>query len=262
MAKPIKNMFEEVKYELLKVLLLNVFLEAAVIFLAAHLVLSIFSMPLIYSGVIAAAYFGYRFYTESVKFNLKHIEERNPHLKEMLRTAADNQEADSLMAHALFAEVLKKMRKVSSGTFINMEIILKRVGAIFVLSIVLVSLAFFNIDIARFDNPLQQPLDRAGQFFRGLTGEELPQEEIDLGDDSLYGEARMADLSQEELDLQINPSLNQVDFTNIEDPDLSSETIEDFPGEAVAVQDESFARGLEDIADRKAAAEYAQQINR
>jgi len=260
MTRPITNMFEEIKYELLKVLLLNVFLESAVVFLGAHLLLSIFSMPLLYSGVVGATYFGLRFWFESKKFNIKRIEDRNPSLKEMLRTANDNQENDTLMAHALFADVLKKMRKVSSGTFINMNIILKRIGTIFVLSIVLVSLAFFNIDIGQFENPLQQPLSKAGQFLKGLTGKELPQEEIDLGDDSLYGDARMADLSQEQLDLQINPSLNQIDFSNLEDPDALGDTIEDFPGQAAAVQDGSYTGGLEDIADRKAAAEYAQQV--
>lgn len=256
--KPINSMFAEVKYELLKVVLLNVFLETAVIFLATHLFLSIFSMPLYYSGLVAVLYFSIRFFRQSKQFNLKRIEERNPELKEMLRTANDTQEDDTLMAHALFAEVLQKMRKVSSGTFLSFDIILKRVGAIFILSIILVSLAFFNIDIAKFSNPLEKPLARAGEFIKGLTGQEVSAEGVDLADDGLYGDARSAQLSEDELNLKINPGLNQIDFSNLEDPDALGENIKDFPGEAQAVNDESYAAGLEDVADRKAAAEYAQ----
>lgn len=260
--KPISSMFQEVKYELLKVLLLNVFLESAIVFLACHLILSIFSMPLLYSGVVAALYFVLRFWLQSRKFNLKRIEERNPDLREMLRTANDNQDNDTLMAHALFHEVLSKMQGVSSGTFIDMSIVVRRIGALFVLSVILVSLAFFNVNIAKFENPLAKPFGQIGDFVRGLGGELPEQEEINLDDDGLYGDARMADLSEEELRLQINPSLSQVDFTNVENPDDLQDNIKDFPGAAEAVRDESYAGGLEDVADRKAAAEYSQQVNK
>lgn len=262
MAAPIKNMFQEVKLELHKVLLLNIFLESAIVFLGAHLILSIFSMKLWYSAVLGVVYFGVRFWHESNKFNLKNIEERNPDLKEMLRTAADNQNDDTLMAHALFHEVLEKMRRVSSGTFINMDIIIKRVTVLFVLSIILVSLAFFNINIAKFADPLAKPIGAFTDFINRLGPGELKEEAIDLGDDSLYGVARMADLSAEELNLQINPSLNQIDFSNVEDPDALGNSIKDFPGEAEAVSDASYTAGLEDVADRKTAAEYAQEINK
>lgn len=258
--KSIKSMFDEVQYELLKVLLLNVFLESAILFLVTHLILSIFSMPLIFSGIIAALYFGVRFYLQSRTFDLKKIEEKNPEIREMLRTANDNKENNSLMAQALFTEVLAKMRKVSSGTFINVEMILKRIGAIFILSIVLVGLAFFNIDIAKFDNPLAGPMSAAGDFISGLTGEEPSQEGVELAEDDLYGDARMAQLGNEDLNIEIKQGLNQVDFSNLEDPDTSESNIENFPGQSEAVSDSSFEGGLDDVADRKAAAEYAQQV--
>ncbi len=258
--KSIKSMFDEVQYELLKVLLLNVFLESAILFLVIHLILSIFSMPLLFSGVLAAIYFGARFYFQSRSFDLKRIEEKNPEIREMLRTANDNQESNTLMAQALFTEVLEKMRKVSSGTFINIEMILKRIGAIFVLSILLVGLAFFNIDIAKFDNPLAGSFSAAGNFIDGLRGEAPSQEGVELADDSLYGDPRMATLGDEELNIEIKQGLNQVDFSNLEDPDLSQGNIKDFPGQSEAVADGSFEGGLDDVADRKAAAEYAQQV--
>jgi len=258
--KSIKSMFDEVQYELPNMLLLNVFLESAVLFLLTHLILSVFSMPLIFSGIVAAVFFAVRFYLQSRSFDLKKIEKKNPEIREMLRTANDNKENNSLMAQALFTEVLEKMRKVSSGTFINIEMILKRIGAIFVLSVVLVGLAFFNIDIAKFDNPLAGPMATAGGFIDGLTGEEPSQEGVDLADDDLYGDSRMAELGNEDLNIEIKQGLNQVDFSNLEDPDTSEGNIKDFPGQSEAVSDSSFEGGLDDVADRKAAAEYAQQV--
>lgn len=263
MARPINTLFDEVKYELLKILLLSVFLEAAIVFLGTYLVLSLFSMPLWYSGVVAALYFGSRFLYKSRGFDLKRIEERNPHLKEMLRTANDNKNVDSLMSHALFSEVINKMRRVSSGTFLSMEMILRRLAAIVILSVVLVGLAFFNIDIAQFDNPLEGPMNRAGDFFRSVTGADPEPEAIDLSDSSLYGDHRMATLGDEDLQLQINPSLNQIDFSNVQDPDVSEGAIKDFPGsDARAVSGSAYEGGLEDVADRRTAADYAQRIRR
>ena len=263
MAAPIKKLFEEVRYEVLKIVLLNTFIDAAILFLAAHLIFSVFSMPLAYSGVLAALFFIGQFWRKSAEFNLKNIEKNNPELKEMLRTANDNLDQESLMAEALFQEVITKMRRVSSGTFLDLNKLLKKVGVLFVLSIILVSLAFFNVSIAKFHDPFAAPLAKAGNFFKDLVGEgELPEETITLDEDGLYGKAQMADLGEDELNLQINPSINQIDFSNVEDPDALGDSIEDFPGAAEAVRDESYTEGLEDIADRKTAAQYAQQINK
>jgi hypothetical protein len=262
MAKPITSMFTEVKYELTKILLLNVFFETAIVFLAIHLIFSVFSMSIWYSVIVAIIFFGARFWRGARQFNLKRIEDKNPELREMLRTASDNQGEDNLMAHALFHDVLKKMRKVSSGTFLDMNKLVKRIGVIFVLSVVLVSIAFFNLNVAKFEDPLKVPVNALGDLFRNFRGGELHQEEIDLGDDSLYGEARMADLSAQELQLRINPSLNEIDFSNLEDPDRLGDSIEDYPGEAEAIRDTSYTEGLEDVIDRKTAAEYSQEVKK
>lgn len=256
----IRSLFAEVKYELMKILLMTVILEAAVVFLAVHLVLSIFTAPVWYSAVVAGAFAVIRFWRQSRKFDLRRIEDRNPELREMLRTANDNRNDDSLMAHALFHEVLEKMKRVSSGTFLDLGKVIQRVAAIFILSMILVSLAFFNINIAKFSNPLEEPLENFGKWIGGLGGGSTEQEVVNLGDDSLYGEARMARLSEDVLNVQINPSLNQIDFSDVQDPDDLGGAIKDFPGEAEAVSDESYAGGLEDVADRKTAAEYSQQV--
>lgn len=259
--RPIKALFKEVKYELIKILLLNLLLESSILFLGVHLLLNIFGVPIWFSAIITMIFFGIRFYKESEKLSLKKIEERNPELREMLRTAADNQDTESIMAEGLFNDVIKLMRGVSSGTFLDMDLIIKRIAIILVLSLVLVSMAFFNIDFDKFKEPLQSPFIKAADYIKGAFSDETTPEAVLLTDD-LYGEARMADLSNSELDLKINPALNEIDFSNVEDADDLGTNIEDYPGEAVAVAGSANTAHLEDVTDRKTAAEYSQSVKK
>lgn len=259
--RPIKALFKEVKYELIKILLLNILLESVIFFLASYLILNLFALPFWVSIIITIFFFAIRFFKESNKINLKNIEEKNPEIKEMLRTAADNQDSESIMAEALFNDVIKLMRGVSSGTFLDISLIIKRIGVVVVLSLMLVSLAFFNINFEKFQEPLQRPFIKAADLIKGAFTDETNPEVVLLSDD-LYGEARMADLSDDELGLQINPTLNEIDFSNVEDPELLGSNIEDYPGEAVAVAGGANTAHLEDVTDRKTAAEYSQVVKK
>jgi len=261
MVAPISSMFREVKFEMIKVLLLFVILESSILFLASRLIFSIFTMPVWYSAAIAIVYFAVRFWFGLRAFDLKRIENRNPELREMLRTAHDNQSSDSLMAHALFSEVLAKVQRVSGGSILDLGRVLRRVFALFALSLILISIAFFNINISKFDNPLERPMAAVGKWFNDLTGNEAAADgAVDLGDEGLYGDPKMAELSEDQLNLQVNPALNDIDFSTVKDPVLDQESLDQFPGEATAVRDASYTGGLDDATERKTAAEYSQQV--
>jgi hypothetical protein len=201
--------------------LLNVFLSAVILFMIADLVAMVFSMPLWYVVAIACIYFVITLIVEIRKISVHHVEAKNPELREILRTAKDNMGEDTIMAHALFYEVLEKMRRVSSGTFLDFRKLMLKIGAIFVLAIVLVSLAFFNVNIARFDNPLSRPFDALGSFINKLTGSEPNVTGVVPGDD-VFGDPSMAKLGSDQLVATVNPSLNSPDFNNI-DPSAPSD---------------------------------------
>jgi type IV secretory pathway TrbD component len=234
MATPIKNMFNEVQYELVKIILLNVFLSTVILFLIADLIALMFGMPIWYVIVIAFLYFIIMMIVEVRKISVYHVERKNPELKEILRTAKDNMSEDTLMAHALFYEVLEKMKKVSSGTFLDFKKLMLKLSAIFVLAIVLVALAFLNVNIQRFDNPFEKPLQVLGGFFGQVTGNDVDASGIENADDDVFGDPSMAKLGNDQLTATVNPSLDNPDFNNVDPANPTNDPLADLGGEGQA----------------------------
>lgn len=228
--QPIRNMFNEVQYELVKIILLNVFLSTIILFLIADLVALIFNMPLWYVIATSLIYFLIMMVTEVRKISIHHVEQKNPELKEILRTAKDNMGEDTLMAHALFYEVLEKVKRVSSGTFMDFRKLMIKICAIFALAILLVSLTFFNINISKFDNPLARPLSALGSFFGRVTGQDTGNG-LGEGNTDVYGDPSMAKLGDKQLTATVTPSLDQPDFNNVDPAAPSSNPLQDLGGD-------------------------------
>jgi len=254
-------MFGEVQFELVKIILLNVFLSTVIFFLIADLIALVFGMKLWYIVVASAVYFAVALTSELRKISVRVVEERNPEMRELLRTAKDNQDQDTLMAHALFAEVLDKMRRVSSGTFLDFRKLMLKISAVFVLAIVLVSLAFFDINLQRFEDPLRAPLSALGRalgFGTAGSGEDAGAAG-DAGD--IFGEARVADLGDDALIATVKPGLDNPDFSQIDPSDPSANPLDDLGGADAGFNDGgpgSAGSGL-DERDLQRSFEYAKQ---
>lgn len=255
----IRNLLDEVRFELFKVIVLNAFLDATFIFLLAYLILTIFSIGWLIPLVIASLFFLGDVWFYSRRLSLRYIEERNPEVREMLRTAADNQDQQSLMAQSLFKEVAERMRQISSGSFLSVGKLATKLSAVFVLSIVLVGLAFFNVNIQKFESPLGTLQDRLAGFgsYFGDHNESTPIDEV--GDE--FGEPRMAELGESVLDITVQQSLNAVDFSNVNEAEETDDGgLRDFPAQVGAQAGAAYAGGLEEVTDRKTAADYSQEI--
>ncbi len=252
----ITELFNELRMEMFKVILLNSFLDAALVFLVSYLLLTIFSIGVLAPVVIAALFFCVAIVWHSRTLTLAYIEERNPEVSEMLRTAADNKESDTLMAHALFAEVAAKMRRVSSGSFLQLGRLLTRLAAIFLLSMGIITLAFFNVNIQKFENPFLGIADKVGSYL----GKTEPLNTTTPGAVDTLGDPHMATLGDQQLALTVQQSLNTVDFTSVSEADETAAALETFPVTVSARASEAYAGGLQDITDRKAAADYSQEI--
>jgi hypothetical protein len=254
-------MFGEVQYELIKIILLNVFLSTVILFLAADLVALIFGMPLWYVIATAAIYFIVMMFIEVRKISVHSVEEKNPELREMLRTAKDNMNEESLMAHALFYEVLEKMKRVSSGTFLDFKKLMIKLSSIFVLAIVLVGLAFLNINIQRFENPLEKPLAYVGRIFgTGGAGEAEGATGDDAGND-VFGDPSLAKLGDKQLTATINPSLDNPDFNNVDPANPSASPLEDLGASdnTFNEQTEGYSQGGISQRDQERSYNYAKQ---
>ncbi|RME31552.1 hypothetical protein D6789_02355 [Candidatus Woesearchaeota archaeon] len=254
----IKDLFNELRIEMFKVIILNAFLDAALVFLVSYLILTIFSITPLAPLIIASLFFVGATIWHSRTLTLRYIEERNPEVSEMLRTAADNKDSDTLMAHALFNDVARKMRGISSGSFLQVSRLLTRLSIIFILSLGIITLAFFNVNIQKFENPFLGIAERIGERF-GETPE--TPETADVASVDELGEAHMATLGEEQLDVTIQQSLNAIDFTNVDEAEETDETgLDTFPVDVAAQAGEAYTGGLQDITDRKTAADYSQEI--
>lgn len=258
--QPIRSMFGEVQYELVKIILLNVFLSTVIFFLIADLISLVFGMPVWYAVAAGFIYFIVDLTSELRKISVRVVEERNPDLREILRTAKDNQDQDTLMAHALFAEVLDKMRKVSSGTFMDFQKLMTKLGAIFALAIILVSLAFFNIDLQRFEDPLQKPLAALGRLLGGgsiATGGDAGAAG-DAGD--IFGDARTAQLGSDQLVATVKPGMDNPDFNQLDPSSPSSDPLKDLSSGDAGFNEggPGYESGLDDR-DLQRSYEYAKQ---
>jgi len=260
----IKGLLNEIRFEMLKVIILEAFLDSILLFLALLLVLSIFGMGVMLPLLLSAVTLIIDVLVRTRKISLKYIEDQNPEIREMLRTAADNKDEEGLMAHALFAEVIEKMRNVSGGSFLDIKEAGIKLAAMFLLSGILISLAFFNVNIQKFENPLAGLTGTLEDGLNGLwgNGTDVAGVNITNMDKDLYGDARIARLGSEDLAVTIQQNLNRIDFNKVSDADPNQIQPDDYPVEVSAQASEAYTAGLEDINDRKTAAEYSQQVKR
>ena len=229
MTSPIRSMFHEVRYELVKIIFLNVFLSTVILVLIADLVALMFSMPLWYVIVASTLYFVIMMVSEVRKISISHVEKTNPEMREILRTAKDNLSEDTLMAHALFYEVIEKMKRVSSGTFLDFRKLMLKLAVVFVLSICLVSIAFFDVNISKFDNPFAKPMAAIGGWFGTVTGQPPATNTSDASTD-VFGDPSLAKLGDKQLVATVNPSLSNPDFNNVDPSAPSNNPLADLGG--------------------------------
>ena len=91
----VKGLFDEVKMEMLKIALIYAFLDSVMLFFIIYFGISFFNIKFIYTllipGIVTIIFFVIKFIAKVNKMRLKDMEDANPQLKEMLRTAHDNQ---------------------------------------------------------------------------------------------------------------------------------------------------------------------------
>lgn len=242
----IKAMLKEVKFEMFKIVFLSAFLDSSIFFLITYLLLSVFSIGMIFPLIASATYLGIRTYLDLKKVSLETVEKNNPEIREMLRTANDNQNADSFMAHALFNEVIKKMKKISSGTFISLKQITKKLAVIFIISSLLFTMAFFNINISKFENPFK---DINLNFDFKKDKQNAAEEDIAL-----------VTLGSGDVDISLKQNLNQIDFNDVSQAQDTGLLRSEAQGEVNAQASKAYTNSLDDLTDRKTAAEYSQKI--
>ena len=98
--------------------------------------------------------------------------------------------------------------------------------------IMLVMIAFLNINMSTFDNPFAKPIAAASDLFGRLTGQDPDTGAVDAAGNEVFGDPSMARLGDDQLVATVNPSLNAPDFGSVDPANPSSDPLADLGGEA------------------------------
>lgn len=202
----VEKLLDQLKKEFIKVNSIQASLDALVFFLAANLVLFLFSLQVFSSFsnlqvlvpvtlVFFVADLAYR----ARKYSLEIYEQENPELQEILRTARDNIDRENIASQALFDEVLKRARNVTSDSIIPSKRIVQKILAVGALS-------FLTVMSGIADFQLQQEggeLLPGGEKLEDILEQDGKNESFEMRNGSeIFGEKQEIDTS--DLDLAFN----------------------------------------------------------
>jgi hypothetical protein len=249
------GVFRDLHYEVFKVAFLNAFLNGAIVFFIGNVLATILRFSFWYSLVPAGIVFLLNIFLTMRRYTLRRIEEGNPEVSEILRTAHDNQSHDGILVQALFVELFEKMETVSAGVFIDAgKTVFKLLG--------IAALAFTPLLVANYapflilDEPLSQlGILNAQQNARDALAPVLPIG--DAGDRDLSGQKDVIDLGNERLDITTAASQGGVDFSNTGDANGREFTYNDYPEDVSAEQTRAGTGGGGDASERDLINDYS-----
>jgi len=229
-----QRLFRELKFEVIKIAVFRAFLNSLIFMLIIAIIFSFLSVSIVYAVVLALIFFFMNVYLYYASVSLKKIEDANPEVREMLRTAKDTLEEDGIMIRALHQDLLKKAKKIYSGNLISYKHFMMKLGIIGVLLVATIFIATLHFDVHDIDIPLDKL--RFDRRFTQLSDVTVDLNDVSLEDsDDIYGDARIAKLGNELLQLEMNPSMSELDLNNIKDAEgigLSRQTYPVDVGEA------------------------------
>jgi len=258
----VRGLFHEVKIEMLKIALIYSFLDTVMVFFLVYFAVSFFNIKFLYivliPTLIALIFFAVRFVRHVNKMRLKDMEEANPQLKEMLRTAHDNMHEQNPLIEALFLELKGKMRTASSGNLMESKKIMTRIISAVVIVFLIVFVSSMNVNIKKIDIPFEK------LRFLMPSGAEGGHQEGKITDlvfnetDVIYGDASIAKLGNDKIDIKVNPTMSDIDLNDVKDAEQQNLREGGLPTE-VGVTADAF-NNQKVLDEAEAAANYSQRI--
>lgn len=137
----VEQLLKQLKREFIKINLLQSLLDGLVFFLTTNLVLFFFNVNIFQtipnSYMIAALSLLFTvsdLYWRTQQYDLELYEEKNPELKEILRTARDNIDKNNIVSQALFDDLLNRARRITSESIIPAKQIIYKTLAVGILA--------------------------------------------------------------------------------------------------------------------------------
>ncbi len=196
----VQDALKRLKREFIKVNLLQASLDALLVFLTANLVLFLFSITLtarvsnaVVLAVLSIAVFLLDLAYRARHYRLEIYEERNPELREILRTARDHPEQDTFVARAMVQDLMGRLRRTTSDSIIPTRALIQKILLVGALSFLTLLSGLTSFQLQEHGGTLLPDPPQVDD------GEERP---VLRNSSEIYGEA--SDISAADLDLGFN----------------------------------------------------------
>ncbi|MBI4176089.1 MAG: hypothetical protein HY518_02715 [Candidatus Aenigmarchaeota archaeon] len=225
----VRNMFMQIHREKYKLALLNSVVNMIFTFLVLHIFLSIFSVKPYVAAIISIITMPINMRHYMRKYSIDAIEGKNPEIREMLKTAKDNIRENNIVAQMFFRDVVDKVRHVYVGSLVSMKKLNVKMVAIVILTMAIV--------FAPADGGVKIDLNQIAGIL------DLSKINFDLGGiafqdpDDILGDPRLVDLGNKELQINIRPSNNEIDFSKPLEEERKEFARNQFPVDVGAVAD-------------------------
>lgn len=194
----VETLFKRLKREFIKVNFLQACLDTLMFFLTGNLVIFLFSLNITsylpntqallgLSGLFFIADLVYR----ARNYQLELYEQKNPELHEILRTARDNLDKNTIASQAMFDELMNRSRSVTSESIIPSKRIIQKVVIVGLLSFLTVVSGLADFQIIR---------NSGGEIIPdlGSLGDQEDEDEFELRNASdIYGEPEDIEVSDQ-----------------------------------------------------------------
>ena len=258
----VKGLFSEVKMEIIKVNFIYSFLDSLMLFFILYFVISLFNIKFIYTlaipALISVGYFAWNLLHRIHKSRLKDMEDANPQLREILRTAHDNQGEDNMLVRALFDELKGKLRTASSGKLLDSKKITTRVISAIAIVFLIVVLSSLTINIKKIDIPFDK-LSFLADTVKGRA-EGNVTDLVFNQTDVIYGDASIAKLGSDVVNIKVNPTMSDIDLSQTSEAEKRALSEGGIPQEIGITADAYNNQKVLDEAE--AAVNYSQRISK
>ncbi|MBW2968121.1 hypothetical protein KY362_06565 [Candidatus Woesearchaeota archaeon] len=232
----IKRLFRELYFEVFKISLVHAVADAIIAFMVLLNITTLLNLSFYFAAVVSLLFLFGDVLFRMRRTTLNEVEKRNPELRDILRTAKDHSEETNFMVLAMFEDLIRKMKSVSAGSLLHHRNLMIKVVVVCALSFSVIIVAANDIHVPEsvfdpetyykwFSNPGKTHLDFYTIEFNETEG--------------LYGDPEMANLGNREIELHINPSINEMSFDNVKDPEEKEFERGTFPAEIAATADAS-----------------------
>ena len=220
MTKPIQKALRELKRALIEIHLLTWALDTLVVFLVSELVFFLLTIPWLYSFIPAGIYATIHAYHERKKLTYHYVEEKNPALKEQLITAADNVDKEYEIVEYLNRDVLENMRHTMTSYFFSFGKLTRELFFLFVIAFLIIGASAYNVRFLDTHKAIEE-VKNFKAFNKDYDVDEalLEFEEGNPDEDEIYGEKSIAELGNEQLQLELNPIKSDADISKIQEPE-------------------------------------------